>query len=410
MSDKIAPAAQAATQKKRKQTATPRRLRMMLALDDFEVKAKNILPRQIYGYYSGAAETNQSRDENRAIFRQYSFEPRVLSDVSRRKTTASLLGTQHAYPFGIAPMGLSALATFDGDAVLARAAAAENIPMVMSATSLTPLERMASQEGGKWFQLYLPGDNGRIEKMLDRVEAAGFENIVLTVDVNVPANRENNVRTGFSSPLKPSLRLFYDGMIHPKWSICTFMRTMLRGMPHFENMDHFRGPAIISRNFERDIGPRDQLDWSHVELIRKRWKGKFVVKGILTAVDALRAKAHGVDAVWISNHGGRQLDGAASPMAVLPAIRRAVGNYPLLIDSGIRRGSDILKALALGADFAFIGRPFLYAAAVGGETAVRHAIKLLGEEVNRDLALLGLNAVGELTPDFVRDNRLPVTV
>lgn len=392
-------------QQKRTTRKIPKKLRYIYSLDDFDIFARKKLPRQIYGYYSGAAETNQSLKYNRDIFQNYFFVPRILRDVSKRSTQHSLFGKKYKYPFGIAPMGLSALATWQGDIQLCRAANKQNIPMVLSATSLIKLEKLGKEEDCKWFQLYLPGEDNRILQMLERVKASGFENIVLTVDLPVTANRENNEKTGFSTPLKPNFRLAWDGITHPVWSIQTFLRSFCNGVPHFENMDYFRGPPIISRNFERARGARDQLNWKHVELIRKNWKGNFIVKGILSAEDAIKAKESGVDAVWISNHGGRQLDGSVSPVSVLPKIRKVVGDYPIIIDSGFRRGSDILKALALGADFVFVGRPFLYAAAVDGEQGIEHAIKLLGDEVERNIAMLGVNNLDEMNADFlaVRD-------
>ena len=372
------------------------RLRRFLALDDFEAAARRRLPRQIYGYYAGAAETNQSRDDNRRAFRDLAFVPQALRDVSRRATGVTLFGERYRLPFGIAPMGLSGLSTFEGDLVLARAARADAIPMVVSATSIMPLERLAEEGGARWFQAYLPGEPGRIAAMVDRVAAAGFDTFVLTVDVPVPANRENNTRTGFSIPLRPSLRLALDGLTHPVWSLGTFARTLSAGMPHMENMDARRGPPILSRDLVRAVGQRDGLSWDHVALIRRRWRGRLVLKGILSPDDARAARARGVDGVWVSNHGGRQLDGAVASLHALPAVKDAAGDMAVLFDSGVRRGTDVLKALALGADLVFLGRPFLYAAAAAGLAGVRHAVGLLGAEVERDMALLGVNAVGEL--------------
>jgi L-lactate dehydrogenase (cytochrome) len=393
----------AATIARRPDDAVPRHLRRFLALDDFEAAARRRLPRQIYGYYAGAAETNQSRDDNRRAFRDIAFVPTVLADVSRRSTAAPLFGTTYRLPIGISPMGLSGLSTFEGDLVLARAARAEGVPMAVSATSIMPLERLAAEGGARWFQAYLPGESDRIAAMVARVAAAGFDTFVLTVDVPVPANRENNVRTGFSIPLRPSLRLLFDGITHPAWSLGTFARTFRSGTPHMENMDAHRGPPILSRNLVRAVGKRDGLSWDHVDLIRRLWKGRFVLKGVLSAADAREARRRGVDGIWVSNHGGRQLDGALAPPHALPAIKAEAGDLPILFDSGVRRGTDVLKALALGADFVFLGRPFLFAAAAAGEAGVRHAIGLIGAEIERDMALLGVNRFGDLGPQHLRD-------
>jgi L-lactate dehydrogenase (cytochrome) len=296
-------------------------------------------------------------------------------------------------------MGLCALAALDGDIALAQAAREAGIPGVMSATSLTRLERVAVEAGSRWFQAYLSGDDARILAMLDRVAAAGFEVLVLTVDVPVSANRENNIRNGFDSPLKPSLRLAYQGVTHPGWLIGTAGRTLMRhGMPHFENMDATRGPPILSSNVVRSMAGRDRFTWRHVDLIRRRWKGQLVLKGLLAPEDGRLARESGVDGIIVSNHGGRQLDYAISALRALQAIKAGAGSLAVMLDGGIRRGTDVLKALALGADFVFVGRPFLYAAAIGGQAGVKHAIEILSTEVDRDMTLVGVRNLDELSP------------
>ena len=374
----------------------PRRLRMILALDDFEAPARRYLPRPMYGYVSGGAETNASLRSNRAAFDDFTFIPRVLVDVSARSTKTTLFGRAYDAPFGIAPMGGSSMAAYQGDIVLARAAAAANIPMIMSGASLTRLEDVRAAGRTSWFQAYLPGEDAAIKTMVERVARAGFETIVLTVDVPVGANRENNVRSGFNRPLRPTLRLAWDSALRPRWLVGMFLRTLVtHGMPHFENTGT-RAP-LITRTAERYSGPRDKLSWPHLELMRRIWKGRLVLKGVLDPQDARIARESGVDGVIVSNHGGRQLDGALAPLHALPAVAAEAGGMTVMMDSGIRRGTDALKALALGAHFVFVGRPFLYAAAIAGEDGVRHAIKLLREEVDRDMALLGITALSQMT-------------
>jgi L-lactate dehydrogenase (cytochrome) len=389
----------------RKVADIPRRLRRMLALDDFEAAARRHLPRPIFGYVSGACETGASFSDNRSAFGERSFVPRALLNVGNRSQSRSLLGVDYAHPFGICPMGLSALAAFDGDVVLARAANTAGIPAILSATSLTPLERVASEGSSRWFQAYLPGEGDRIDAMVDRVAAAGYDTFVLTVDVPVAGNRENNVRNGFDAPLRPSMRLAWQGATHPSWLFETAIRTLKRrGMPHFENMDAGRGPPILSRNLVRAIGKRDQLAWEHVERIRRRWKGNLILKGILSVEDALLSREHGADGIIVSNHGGRQLDGAVAPIRVLPGIAdRVGGDLAVMLDSGVRRGTDILKALALGARFVFVGRPFLFAASAFGEEGVSHAIRLLADEVDRDMAILGIRTLDEISRGHLWD-------
>lgn len=373
-----------------------------LALQDFETAGRRHLPRMLHGFVAGAAETDQSLHDNRAAFREWAFVPRVLQDTSARTQAATLLGVDHAAPFGIAPMGAQSLIAYRSDTVLARAAMEAGIPMITSASSLIPMEEIRAA-GSDWYQAYLPGEEQRIEALVARVAAAGYRVFVLTVDVPVPANRENNLRNGFRLPIQPSPRLLWEGMTHPRWTLGTFARTLLRhGMPHFENMDAYRGPPVISRDLVRQVGKRDGLDWRHLALIRRLWKGLLVVKGVLSAADAARAQEHGVDAVIVSNHGGRQLDGAISPLRVLPEVVAAVPGLPVLLDGGIRRGTDILKAMALGAAFTFVGRPFLFAVALAGEAGAAHAIALLKAEIDRDMALLGVSHIDQIGPDLVR--------
>jgi L-lactate dehydrogenase (cytochrome) len=381
----------------------PRTLRRILSLDDFERAARRHLPRMLYGFVSGAAETDASLRDNRVAFGELGFVTRVLADVTERQTGRRLLGRHYAAPFGIAPMGASALSAYRGDLVFARTAAAANIPMILSASSLIPLEAVRAEGPTAWYQAYLPGEAARIEPLVDRVLAAGYDTFVLTADVPVSANRENNVRNGYSLPLRPTPRLAWQGISHPRWLLGTFLRTLMQhGMPHFENMDATRGPPVLSSNLIRAIGRRDGLAWEHLSLIRARWPGQLLVKGILSAEDARIARDCGADGVIVSNHGGRQLDGAVAPLRVLPEIAQVAQGMAVMLDGGIRRGTDVLKALALGADFVFLGRPFLYAAAVAGEPGLRHAISLLWEEIHRDMAMLGITDLAQLSPDVLR--------
>lgn len=378
----------------------PRVLRDVLCLNDFEAKARRQLPRPIFGYIAGAAEDNRSRQDNHSVFDDYGFTTRTLVDVSQRSQAVTLFGQRYSSPFGIAPMGILALSTYRGDLVLAQAASQAGIVSVMSGTSLMPMETVAQAAPGTWFQAYLPGDPARIEALVARVAQAGFKTLVITVDIPVSANRENNVRTGFSTPLQPSLRLAFDGLTRPSWLVGTMLRTLLNhGMPHFENSFATRGAPIVSKHVQRDFSARDHLNWGHMAQIRRQWQGPLVIKGILSVADARMAQAHGADAIILSNHGGRQLDGATSPLRLLAPVVQAVGDMPVLIDSGFRRGSDVLKALALGARMVFVGRPFNYAAAVASKAGVLHAISLLQDEVDRNMAMLGVNRCAELSPE-----------
>ena len=376
-----------------------RRLQRILCLDDFEPAARRHLPRPVFGYVSAAAETNASLCDNRRAFGEIGFVPRVLIDISRGSQETTLFDRVYASPFGIAPLGISALYAYRGDLVLARAAAAAGIPMIMSGSSLICLEDVAAECRDTWFQAYLPGDVREITALVERVARAGFVTLVVTVDSQVAPNRENYLRAGFSAPLRPTLRLAWDGITHPRWLFGTFLRTLVRhGMPHFENNFATRGAPILSPSVVREWSERGQLDWTHLALIRRLWKGTLIVKGILDPDDARIARDAGADGIIVSNHGGRQLDGAVSPLRVLPAIVAACSDIPVMIDGGVRRGTDVLKAMALGAKLVFVGRPFGYAAAIGGAAGVSRAAALLSAEIQRDMAMLGITRLSELDP------------
>ncbi|MGH7118787.1 MAG: alpha-hydroxy acid oxidase [Acetobacteraceae bacterium] len=380
----------------------PSRLRSVLGLEDLEAAARRRLPRFIFGYVEGGVEGNATRAANRGAFAALSFRTRVLVDTTRRSQGATLFGHGYAAPFGIAPMGATILSARDGDLALARAAGAANIPFILSGASLVPLESVIAANPAAWFQAYIPADRAWIGALAERVGRAGFATIVVTADVQVSANRENNVRNGFSLPLRPTPRLVFDALSHPGWLFGTALATFMKsGVPRFENMAATRGVRVLSPDAERLQGRRDALRWADIAWLRQRWPGKLLVKGVLSPEDAHIAQETGLDGIIVSNHGGRQLDFAIASLDALPAVKANAGELAVLLDGGIRRGTDVLKALALGADFVFIGRPFLYAVALGGAAGARHAISLLSEEVDRDLAMLGCSSLAELGPDIL---------
>jgi L-lactate dehydrogenase (cytochrome) len=267
---------------------------------------------------------------------------------------------------------------------------------------LTRLEDVRAAGCTSWFQAYLPGDDAAIKTLVERVARAGFDTLVLTVDVPVGANRENNVRSGFNRPLRPTLRLAWDSLLRPRWLVGMFLRTLVtHGMPHFENTGT-RAPLITS-TAERYTGPRDKLSWPHVELMRRIWKGRLVLKGVLDPQDARIARESGVDGVIVSNHGGRQLDGVAATLDILPEAVEAVdGRCAVLMDGGIRRGTDVVTALALGADAVLAGRGPLWGLAAGGEQGARRVLEIFRAEIELALVLTGCPSVDDLGPAHVQ--------
>jgi L-lactate dehydrogenase (cytochrome) len=369
----------------------------VLCLDDFEALARRHLPAPLFAYVSGGVERNQALHGNRRALDEYEFITRVLVNTAGRSTATTLFDHTWSAPFGIAPMGICAMTAYRGDVVLAQAAAQEQIPMLVSGSSLIPMEEIIQANPNAWFQAYLPGQDAQIQALVSRVKAAGYGTLVITLDASIASNRENNIRAGFSTPLRPSVRLAWEGVTHPRWLLGTFARTCLNhGMPHFENNYAERGAPILSSNVLRDFSDRGHLTWDHLRWIREMWPGRLIVKGILDVRDAREAVACGVQGLIVSNHGGRQLDGTVSPLRVLPDIVQACPQIPVMMDSGIRRGTDVLKALALGARFVFVGRPFNYAAAVAGHAGVRKGVSLLREEVSRNMAMLGVTQVDQL--------------
>ncbi|WP_353173402.1 alpha-hydroxy acid oxidase [Paracandidimonas soli] len=378
-------------------------LQHILCLDDFEPAARRRLPRPLFGYVSGATENNVSLRANRLQFDVHAWVTRAMVNVAKRDQSASLFGRTYQSPFGIAPMGICALTAYRGDLMLSRAAADAGIPMVLSSSSLIRLEDVAEQAPGTWFQSYLPRGEQEAAGLFQRLRDSRYEVLVITVDSAVVPNRENNLRNGFKTPLRPNLSLLYQGVTHPRWACGTFLRTLLRhGMPYFENASDKRGAPLIARDVTRDFSGREHLDWDTLKFVRKQWTGPLVLKGILDPEDARKASAAGVDGIIVSNHGGRQLDHTVAPLQVLPEIADAARNMTVMADSGFRRGTDVLKALALGAQFVFVGRPFNYAAALAGYDGVAHAIALLRAEIHADMGLLGINRLQELNPARLR--------
>lgn len=379
------------------------RLSQFHNLHDFEATARRKLPRAIFSYIQNGAEDEVTLRRNRSSFDHYAFVPNMLHDVSQRDQAITLFGHTYDSAFGISPVGLGALYHYRGDIALATAAHQRNVPYVLSGASLTRLEDVAKAAPRSWFQAYLPGSDFEVRRLLERVANAGFGTLVITVDLPVSVNPDRYVRNGFSSPLRPSIDLALQGVTRPGWLFGTFLRMLVaQGMPHLENWRAERGAPVLSRTVLKDVANRDTFTWQHIEQARGCWKGNLVIKGILSAQDARRCAQIGVDGIIVSNHGGRQVDGAVAAIDALPEIVRAVPELVVMMDSGIRRGADVLKAIALGARCVFAGRPFNFALASAGAAGVTRALELLHQEVHRNMALLGIEHPYQLTPEMLR--------
>jgi len=373
-------------------------------IDDLRRMAQSRLPRVAWDYLERGAEDDLTMKANRKALERIAFRPRTLVDVSSRSLQHSLFGNTYTAPFGIAPTGAAGLYCHDADVALARAAAEAGVPFVLSTASFVAMERVAREAAGhKWFQLYMSKDRAAAERLVKRALAAGFEALVVTTDVPVGANREYNLRNGFAIPFRINARNVVDGVMHPRWLTGVFLKTLLSdGIPRFRNVDSEEGGRIVAKDLSAFRARRDALDWSDIAWLRTIWPHKLLVKGILVAEDARLALANGADGVVVSNHGGRQLDGARAAIDALPEIVEAVGGkMAVLFDSGVRRGADIVKALALGADFVFFGRATLYGASVDGERGVARALEIMRSETDRVMALIGCGRVDDLGRDYL---------
>ena len=338
---------------------------------------------------------------NRAAFDRVKFRPRTLIDVSARSSETVVLGQTIGMPLAVAPTGAAGLVWHKGEMALARAAATAKVPFTLATRSMSAMEDIASEAGGMlWLQLYTLRDRSSCYAIIERAWKAGFQGLVLTVDTPTNPSRDYNERNGYSLPFKYTVRGVTDILRHPRW----FAGVMGRywrdgGLPRFENLP---GRRTIAEGMSSTEMLSDNLTWADIEEYRKRWPGKLMVKGILHPDDAKRAAMLGADAVIVSNHGGRNLDGSMAPLDALPEVVDAVGNRAeVFVDGGIRRGADVAKAIALGAKCVLIGRPTLYGTAVAGELGATHVLNALRREFLYTLATLGVPKVAELSRDII---------
>ncbi len=360
--------------------------------DDARKIARRVLPRVIFDYQDGAAGTETGEGLNRQLIREMRLQSRVLRNVTERRVDVEILNQHSALPFGIAPMGMCNLARPETDLSFARLSAKYGMPTCVSTAASTSLEKMAeTSEGNAWFQLYSAGDHETDMILVERARMAGYKTLMLTVDVPQVARRPRELRHGFKTPFRIGPKLFFDFATHPVWSLST----LAKGAPVLAN---FEGSGM---SFSRH-GSRAGADWGFLKGLRDTWKGNLVVKGVLSVEDAIEIKKMGIDAIQISSHGGRQLDSVVPPIQVLPQMRAALGpDYPLLYDSGMRSGEDIVKAYASGASFVMLGRCFLFASAAEGEAGVHNMALSLAAEVSITLAQVGLLSVSDIDENII---------
>lgn len=374
-----------------------------LSIEELRAIARRRLPAFCLEYLEGGAEDERSLANNRSDFDRYRFVPRTLRDVTERDLSVTLFGRRRALPFLIGPTGFNGMLSHDGDAHLAAAAEAAGIPFTLSNVATVPMERIAERSNGAhWMQVYFYRGRDFMAEIAERAKHAGFEALVVTTDIPVYGGREWDARH-FRTPTKLTMRSALDAACHPRW---VWDVMVSNGLPHFGNLGSLLpeghtsvkgGSAFIARQ----LNP--SLNWDDVAWLRDLWKGPLILKGILHPEDAAQAARVGADGIVVSNHGGRQLDGAMSALEALPAIRGEVKDrLHVFMDGGIRRGSDILKAYLLGADAVWLGRATAYGLAAGGAEGARKAISILTQEVDRCLAFLGCRSVGDLEPGLLR--------
>lgn len=369
----------------------------LVSVADYQYAASKRLPRIAFDYLEPGAEDQVTCHRNREVFRSFEFQPRVLRDVAQVDLSTDVLGARLGLPLVVGPTGFAGLFWPDADKHLAAGAANAAIPFVLSTASTSSIEDVASHcnhSGTRWFQLYLLKDRDATADMVARADAAGYEALVLTVDTPCAGKREASMRHGSRLPLRLDAEKVIDFMRHPAWTL----QILRHGQPHLANFPHSRRvPFVMEAHLKRDIG------WDDVRWLRSVWKKPIILKGIQSVEDARLAAEHGIDGIVISNHGGRQLDGAPSPMQILEHAAQEVGSHlAVMADSGFRRGADVVKALALGARCIWLGRATLYGVATSGRSGVDNVLSVIEDEMRRTMTLLGLRSLDEIDDSVIR--------
>ena len=372
----------------------------IFSIKDARELSRKRLPKLVFDFIDGASGDEKLAEINSIALDQIRLEPKVLRNVEKRSLNKKVLGYEFNFPFGFAPMGMTNLSWPGADSMLAAESARNNIPTCVSMASTTTLEKMYElSEGHSWMQLYIFQDENFVMELLERAKNTGYEVAILTVDVPVLSRRTRDDKNGFSYPFKIGPKQFFDFATHPTWSLSTLLSGIPKPMNYVTSKS---GDGIFKRKESRG-----STDWNTLKRVRDKWKGKLIVKGVMSPDDAIKIKEAGADAIQVSNHGGRQLDSATAAINMLPLIRKSVGsNFPLIFDSGIRSGSDIVRALAFGADYAMIGRPVMYAMGADGKKGLRRIVEIIKEEVSTTLGLVGLNDINEVTSEIVIENTI----
>jgi (S)-mandelate dehydrogenase len=381
--------------------ALPTSIDAAVNLEDLRRIAKRRLPKLAYDFIEGGLDDEDGLARNEDAFKRIGLVPRYGVDVTKRDQSTTIFGRTYSGPVGIAPTGGAALFRRGGDMMLAEAAKAANIPFIMSGAatgSIEDLGRVAPKHG--WYQLYIARDRKISEDMIRRVADAGLSTLVVTVDVPVSSNRERNRRNGFVRPLKLTLKTKLEACLHPAWLV----ELMRLGPPMLSNWQAYAPSGATAEDVATFVTSQmpTPILWQDIESFRRLWSGKLVLKGIMHPDDAARAAAIGVDGIMVSNHGARQLDRAPSPIDVLPAINAAVGEkMTVMLDGGIRRGSDVITALCLGAKYVFVGRPTLYGVTAGGRPGATRALDIFRNEIDLVMANMGAPDIKSLGPQFL---------
>jgi len=372
-------------------------------IEDLRQIARRKLPRGIFEFVDGGAEDGIAVQNNRDAYTTLKTRNRVLVDVSGRSTETEIFGKKIKMPFGVSPTGSGGIVNYGGEVAIAKAAARMGVPCTVATNALTPMEEICEKAGGDlWFQLYMWADREMSMTFMERVKAAGFETLMVTVDGPVGPNREYNHRNGFSMPIKYSARLFAQLLARPGWCLNVLGQQYLRrGAFKKENYPPELSRKISGADLSYKHVKSDSQCWEDIRRIRDMWPGNLLIKGLQSKEDAVIAKKEGLQGVVLSNHGGRYVDSAPAPLQVLPEVRAAVGDrFTVIIDSGARRGSDLVKAMALGADMVMSGRPTLWGAAAAGEAGAYRALEIFHDEMDRVMAQLGLNTIDEIGPQI----------